>query len=185
VPDEEASGRWVETEPNVRALTLVHDEGLDASLSALERHAVRAVVVRDGEVLMMRASSGALKFPGGGVEHGESDEDALRREVDEETGMAVTSVDGYVGAVVERSAAQPGDAEPVFVQVSRYYRCQVGPGAGRTALTAAERELGLGAVRVPIAEAVATNRALVGGPHRFVRRELAVLELLSQDDTTC
>ena len=33
-------------------LTLVHDEGLDPSLPALERHAVRAVVVRDGAILL-------------------------------------------------------------------------------------------------------------------------------------
>jgi hypothetical protein len=68
----------------------------------------------------------------------------------------------------------------LFVQVSRYYRCRVGPGAGRTTLSASERELGLGTVWLPLPAAVAANRARLDSPHRFVRRELAVLELLSR-----
>ena len=161
-------------------LTLVHDEGLDPALPALRRHAVRAVVVCDGEILLMRTADGALKLPGGGVDDGESDETALRREVDEETGLAVTAVVRYAGVVTEHSASRPDDARPAFVQVSRYYRCRVGPGSGRTALSAGERELGLGAVWLPLPEAVAANRARADGPHRFVRRELAVLELLGR-----
>lgn len=161
-------------------LTLVHDEGLDPSLPALERYAVRAVVVRDGEILLMRTADGAVKLPGGGVDPGESDDAALRREVDEETGLSVTSVTPFLGTVTERSAALPGDPRPVFAQVSRYYRCRVGPGSGRTSLSDAERHLGLAAVWLPLADAVAASRARLDGPHRFVHRETQVLELLTE-----
>jgi 8-oxo-dGTP diphosphatase len=67
---------------------------------ALERHrparrqrlAARAVVVRDGRVLLTRNSvlgplPGRWTLPGGGVEHGESPSDTVRREVLEETGL--------------------------------------------------------------------------------------------------
>jgi 8-oxo-dGTP pyrophosphatase MutT (NUDIX family) len=158
---------------------LLHDEGLDPSLPAVERHAVRAVVRRGGEILMLRASTGAWKFPGGGVESGESDDAALRREIDEECGLAITSVDDYVGEVVERAAARPGDPAPVFVQVSRYYRCSVAEGSGATALSDAERALGLAAAWVDLGDAVRANRAHLDGPDRFVRRELLVLERLA------
>lgn len=160
---------------------LVHDEDLDPALPAFERHAVRAVVRRGDRILMMRAATGAWKFPGGGVEDGEPDELALGREVDEECGLAVASVDGYAGRVVERAAARLDDPWPVFVQVSRYYRCSVAPGSGATALTDGERALGLAASWVDIDEAVRANRVRLDGPHRFVRRELLVLEHLAGD----
>jgi 8-oxo-dGTP diphosphatase len=48
----------------------------------------------DGRLLLARASSsltvrGRWFLPGGGVQHGESPPDSLRREMDEETGLAV------------------------------------------------------------------------------------------------
>jgi 8-oxo-dGTP pyrophosphatase MutT (NUDIX family) len=159
--------------------TVLHDAGLDLAVPAVERQAVRAVVRRGGEILMLRATSGALKFPGGGVEPGESDHAALRREVGEECGLAVMSVDDYLGEVVERAVAHPDDAAPVFVQVSRYYRCRVTAGTGATALSESERALGLTAAWVDVDAAARTNRAHLDGPHRFVRRELLVLERLA------
>jgi mutator protein MutT len=56
--------------------------------------AVQAVIIRDGKVLLLRQSedpttnnSGYFHPPGGIVEHGETPEDALAREVREETGL--------------------------------------------------------------------------------------------------
>ncbi len=48
----------------------------------------------DGRLLLARASSsltvrGRWFLPGGGVQHGENPSDSLRREMDEETGLAV------------------------------------------------------------------------------------------------
>ena len=124
-------------------------------------------------------SSGAWKFPGGGVEAGESDHAALGREIVEECGLAVASVDGYLGEVVERSAAHPDDPVPVFVQVSRYYRITVATGSGAIALSDSERALGLAPEWVGLDAAVRANRERLDGPHRFVRRELLVLEKLT------
>ena len=61
---------------------------------------VGAIAVRDGRLLMVRRGRepgrGLWSLPGGHVEGGEYLSDALRREVKEETGLAVT-VEGLVG----------------------------------------------------------------------------------------
>ncbi len=45
------------------------------------REAVRAVVIRDGKILMLHSNKGDFKFPGGGVESGETHKQGLIREV--------------------------------------------------------------------------------------------------------
>jgi 8-oxo-dGTP diphosphatase len=59
-----------------------------------------AVVIHEGRVLLVRRGQppdeGAWSIPGGAVELGESVEDALRREVREETGLEIA-----VGAFLE------------------------------------------------------------------------------------
>jgi ADP-ribose pyrophosphatase YjhB (NUDIX family) len=58
--------------------------------------AVSAVIIRDGEFLIVRRArppmQGLFTLPGGGVEIGESLFDAVRREVREETGLAIDPV---------------------------------------------------------------------------------------------
>jgi 8-oxo-dGTP pyrophosphatase MutT (NUDIX family) len=54
------------------------------------RPAVYGLIVQDGQVLLMRMrQSGKYHPPGGGIRGGERMEDALRREVREETGIEV------------------------------------------------------------------------------------------------
>jgi ADP-ribose pyrophosphatase YjhB (NUDIX family) len=58
--------------------------------------AVSAVIIRDDEFLIVRRArpplQGLFTLPGGGVETGESLFDAVRREVHEETGLAIEPV---------------------------------------------------------------------------------------------
>jgi ADP-ribose pyrophosphatase YjhB (NUDIX family) len=55
---------------------------------------VKCIIERDGKWLMIRNSYGRRHwtFPGGGVERGESAEAAVRREVREEVGIALSEV---------------------------------------------------------------------------------------------
>lgn len=84
--------------PVVRMVT----DALAAHLPAKrQRLAVKALVRRDDHVLLARLSAhavetGAWTLPGGGVDHGESPETALVREVEEETGLVAT-VGGLLG----------------------------------------------------------------------------------------
>src|SRR5205823_10191297 len=69
----------------------------DAPLIAVRRRGVVAVVNRDRQLLVIRRSSQvvaprALCFPGGGIEPGESEAEALVREIQEELGSAIRPI---------------------------------------------------------------------------------------------
>jgi 8-oxo-dGTP diphosphatase len=73
--------------------------------------AVSAAIFRDGRVLIVRRARppahGLYTLPGGGVELGETLEQAVIREVREETGLAITPI-GLVGfrEAIARDAAE-------------------------------------------------------------------------------
>ena len=79
------------------------------------------IVVAEGVALAMRADLRGWELPGGAALPGEMDEDALRREVTEETGLAV-EIEAHVGDY-HRSGFRPHTA--------RVYRCRVTGGALR------------------------------------------------------
>ena len=76
-------------------LTMRHDD-LPTEIK-IDRRGVVAVIVRDGRLLVIRRSltvlaPGMYCFPGGGIEAGESEAEALVRELHEELGCAVRPV---------------------------------------------------------------------------------------------
>ena len=61
-----------------------HAEGINIEGKTVHRNAVRAVILRGQELLMIySANVGDYKFPGGGVNKGETHKQALVREVKE------------------------------------------------------------------------------------------------------
>ena len=64
-------------------------ENYDPDLDEILRVAVRGIIFVDGKLLLINSSFGELKFPGGGKEGEESDEETLIRETLEETGYRV------------------------------------------------------------------------------------------------
>lgn len=128
------------------------------------RTAVRAVALRGGELLMVYSPvNGDYKFPGGGVEAGESHEDTLRREVREETGLTVRRVSRRIARIREYGPATEPDAR-VFMMESHYYLAEVDDAPrGRQALDEYEERLGFTPRWVSPEEAVTANEAVLAG----------------------
>ncbi len=86
-------------------MTLVERSGTDRRVSRRRVRVVAALIRRDGRVLVSQRLAGKhlaglWEFPGGKPEPGESDSDALRRELEEELGLRACQVGERI-AVVE------------------------------------------------------------------------------------
>jgi 8-oxo-dGTP pyrophosphatase MutT (NUDIX family) len=147
----------------------------------VERTAVRGVLFRGEDLLLLSSRHGDYKFPGGGVESGESFEVALRREFREECGYAAVAVGAELATTCEEVAAIEPEYD-VFGMTSYYFTCSGGMPVGGQQLEGYEAELELTPVWVSADDALAANRSVLEsgvGVMRWLAREIAVLEWLS------
>ena len=154
--------------------------GLNLAGRAIHRSAVRAIIQRGSRLLMIHsAKAGDYKFPGGGVNEGESHAAALARELREEAGVSLKEVLGEFGAVIEYDRPVEPDFD-LFRMISHYYRCEVQDGFGRQELEGYEAELGFEPVWIPIDAAIAQNRSLLNPAQMpfWLKREIFILETI-------
>jgi ADP-ribose pyrophosphatase YjhB (NUDIX family) len=144
-----------------------------------ERAAVRAVIRRGQDLLLVHSAAGGdFKFPGGGIEAGESVAEALAREVREECGREVAGFGRTLLVVDERRTGQ--DPGWILQMTSTYLECRVGGRRHPTRLDAYEEQLGFRARWMSIPDALAANEAVLaaGREWPWVQRETRVLRLL-------
>ena len=114
----------------MRTLFTLDAKNYDPAAPLHIRPSVRGIIIRDGKILMVHSRKfDYYKFPGGGLESGESHEAALCREVREESGFTVVpgSVREY-GLVPRRERNDDGTT---FVQDNFYYLCQIDRAVGQ------------------------------------------------------
>lgn len=154
----------------------------DPALPAFVRPSARGIIIRKGRVAMVHSRQyDYYKFPGGGIEPGESPVDALLREVREESGLVVLPGSAREYGLVHR--AEKGERLDMFVQDNYYYLCEAEEVPVAQALDDYEREAGSALEWVEPETAITVNRDHPHGPasQRMLEREARVLELLRQE----
>lgn len=140
----------------MRQLFTMDTREYDSAWPVRTRPSVRGLVIREGRILMIHSAMyDYYKFPGGGMEPGESRSAALCREVREESGFTVdpASVREY-GLVLRRSK---GKGEWIFHQENFYYLCTLSGTVGQQ-LDDYEAEEGFTPEWVKPEYAIETNR---------------------------
>ena len=161
---------------------LHRSEGVNIHGRTIHRHAVRAVILRGQELLMIHSTKvGDYKFPGGGVDTDESHEQALVREVKEECGMSLLHFGCEICRVVEYDLPMEQKYD-VFKMTSFYYQCGVLDGFGLQKLDEYERDLGFVPAWIDLDRAIEINKSLLDAskPPAWLGREVLVLEYLKQ-----
>ena len=125
------------------------------------RPSVRAVILtEDGKIALVHSKKHHYyKFPGGGIEEGESHIEALVREVKEEVGLLVIpdSIKEF-GNVLRLQKGNEGP-DIIFEQENFYYTCEVEQAVGNQNLDTYEEEAQFELKIVTLDEAIQENAA--------------------------
>lgn len=132
----------------------------DPKIKIANRYAARAIVIQDNKILMVHTNKGDYKFPGGGIKKAESHEEALRREVTEETGYIVDQMQEQAGIIVQRNPNQ-FDTGGIFQMTSYYYFCNVKSDKTEQHLDKYEQDQEFSPVWIDIDEVIAKNEAIL------------------------
>jgi 8-oxo-dGTP pyrophosphatase MutT (NUDIX family) len=145
----------------------------------IHRVAIRAIICEDNQLLMIINNRGDIKFPGGGLELNESHEEAVRREVQEETGYIVRDVGDLIGTVIERRDDK-FEKNCIFEMKSYYYSCKVSNKKTEQSLDDYEAALEFEPKWIDLEEAITINSNVLkeGAKNSWVNRELYVLQQL-------
>lgn len=156
-------------------------ENYDPDLDEILRVAVRGIIFVDGKLLLINSSFGELKFPGGGKEGEESDEETLIRETLEETGYRV--IPETIRPFGEVEEKRLSVHEPmIWHQINRYYFCDVEKEQGACSYTENEVKYGFHQVWHTLEEAIRINAETLQkeGRHAWNQREYNVLRLIRE-----
>ena len=146
------------------------------------RDSVRAIILKQGKILLVFSEeSQEYKFPGGGVKELEGRETALKREVMEEVGKQVNSINESLG-YVDQIYNDIYDERKYFFLRSYYYFCEVLDSEFSQNLDVYEQQLKFVPRWVTISEAIELNQVKYdkGSEYHWTERELYVLKLLKE-----
>ena len=145
------------------------------------RNSARSIIIRDGKIAMVHSLKyDYYKFPGGGIEDGETPGEALIRETREEAGLVIrpSSIREY--GYVRRVQKSGKDDTERFVQDNYYYLCSAEEKTVLQALDDYEAGEGYTLEFVDPATAIDRNRRVKDSPYSALmfEREARVLEML-------
>ena len=166
----------------MRLLFELDTKDYDPNGVAFVRPSVRGILIRDGKIAMVHSLKyDYYKYPGGGIEPGESLEEALIREVAEESGLQVIPESIREFGLVHR--VQKSDRADIFIQDNYYFLCDAESAVQPQELDDYEAEERFTLEWVEPRQAIRTNRLKDHGPKDPImpEREARVLEILIEE----
>ena len=168
----------------MKTIKIFDDKNYESHWKKYKRDSARGIIFSQGKLVMIKSEKyGEYKFPGGGIENGETHADAVVRETREETGLHVipSSIREYGRTLILRKSINP---EEIFEQESFYYFCDV----QLDIITPVklddsyETEYGYKLVYACIDKAIKANEKLLNIPQiPWVQRDLHVLRTLREE----
>lgn len=152
----------------------------DSSWKCFKREAARAIILKDNKLALVRCGKeGYYKFPGGGIEAGETHMDALIRETLEETGLHIIPESiSSLGTLIEKRRGMYGNEE-IFEQYSHYYFADIYAETEQPSLIGYEKDLEYHLEYTDIETARKTNILLSRNyESEFLAREAYIMEIL-------
>jgi len=149
---------------------IFHQPNLNLNGTSIIRNAVRAVIVKDDKLFMVYLNkTNEYKFPGGGIDKNETYEEALIREVKEETGASVKRIGNLVGRITEYNREEK-DCVDYFKMVSTYYEVEIDDIICEQKLETYEKNLGFMPRWVNVIEAESTNKSMISKKEKYTTR---------------
>ncbi len=122
----------------MRTLQIIDKENYTKEMPVYEKFSTRAVIIREGKIATQKGNAGDYKLLGGGVEPGEHLEEALIREVQEESGLVVIPESiREIGEIVERRR-DLFDPNIIYVCHSCFFFCDAKEEPVETHMTQSE-----------------------------------------------
>lgn len=165
----------------MRLLFTLDKKDYDENAPVFSRPSVRAILIRDGKIAMVHSLKyDYYKFPGGGIEPGETQEETLIRETMEEAGLTVDPASIQPYGLVHRVQK---DKHGRFIQDNFYYLCRAKDGVSPQKLDDYEAEERFTPCFVTPEEAIRTNLNVPHGPKdpMTMEREARVLKYLMDE----
>lgn len=126
----------------MQILLTLDKKDYEEGMPVFEKYSTRGVIIRDGKIATQHGSAGDYKILGGGVEPGEKLEDALIREVGEESGLIVIPESiRPIGEIVERRR-DLFEKNKIYVCHSCFFFCDAKAEMIQTHMTESELEKG-------------------------------------------
>lgn len=151
--------------------------------SYYRRDSARSIIIRDGKVAMIHSQTyDYYKFPGGGIEQGETPIEAMIRETQEEAGLIAIpdSIQEY--GLVHRMEKSEADPFRCFIQDNYYYICDAEERVTAQHLTANEAKEAFVLEFVEPEKVIKINGRLKDTRFRTMSdREARVLEMLIEE----
>lgn len=162
----------------------IHPLALNASGAPQRRRAARGIALQGEDVLLIFTQRYRdYSLPGGGVDEGESIEQALLREMSEETGAQNIRNIRPFGCYEEHRPWIKGSTDILHMH-SYFYLCDVDPVLGQNQLMPQEVANGVRPLWVNLHSAIEHNRSLLDNDSSdglALKRELFVLERVREE----